>query len=367
MADCVYLQNETSESTKDGRKVFGCLLHEKCTKSGTNNPHASCENCKDRLTVDQADCSTFVDNLFVIDNQKHQTTALRGLLQNVPAAFVVAGGPSIRNLDENYFNRRGVFSLGINNVAAKFRLSAFTFADPPKKFHNGIWQDPTIMKLCPTIKLTTGGRGTLREKTDHYEEITCPKCDADQNECGLCGGTKVYHDYFKDIELKTQHCPNVWGFERRSWFSPDATFFTEPSATWGNNDAGVRQTGESKTMCSMLMGIRLLYYMGIRRIYLAGVDFWMNPEAALGDNYAFPEKRLLGEIRANNQQYATINQLLRRMVNHGVFRQFGLEVFNCNAESGLRAFEHVPLEDAMSDVLCDFPKQPFDLSDWYIK
>jgi hypothetical protein len=55
------------------------------------------------------------------------------------------------------------------------------------------------------------------------------------------------------------------------------------------------------------------------------------------------------------------------MVENKVFQQFGLEIFNTNLHSGLRAFAHVPLEVAMKDTLSEMPQEPFDLKDWYVK
>ena len=75
------------------------------------------------------------------------------------------------------------------------------------------------------------------------------------------------------VQLATCDCPNTWGFSRRGWMSPDDTFFTESGAAWGNLNAGVERTGEDKTVCTMLLGLRILYHLGAREIYLIGVDF----------------------------------------------------------------------------------------------
>ena len=174
-------------------------------------------------------------------------------------------------------------------------------------------------------------------------------------------------DKFLNLDLSVSDCPNIWGFERRSWMRPDESFFLEPSAAWGNHQSGVAMTGQPKTVCTMLLAIRILYYLGCRRIYLVGVDFNMKPDVGLSDNYAFGEFRKPDAVSSNNDQFRIVNQWLVTMQQGGVFEKFGLEIFNCNPLSGLRAFAHVPFEMAILDTLKNFPPHPFDLTDWYTK
>lgn len=148
---------------------------------------------------------------------------------------------------------------------------------------------------------------------------------------------------------------------------PDETFFLDEQAAWGNHNAGVKRTGLKKTVCTMLLGIRLLYYLGSRKIYLVGVDFRMDPSADLQENYAFAENRDAGAVKSNNSQFEIVNDWLCEMQQNGTFEKFGLEIYNCNSRSGLRAFAHVPFEMAVQDTLKDFPEEPFDTVDWYTK
>lgn len=279
------------------------------------------------------------DTLVVVDRRKEYTTALRDHLGCQQSAFLVAGGPSAKELDLSLIEQRGIFSLAVNNMAGFYKASAFVCSDPPEKFFDGIWKDPQTMKFLPIPKLTNRGKGTLRQKIG---------------------------DSFERLKIKTVDCPNVWGFERRSWFQPDDTFFTEPSAAWGNHDDGVLRTGESKTVCTLLLGIRLLYYLGARRIFLVGVDFGMDPTKGLLENYAFGEQRDKSAIKSNNEQYTVVNDWLCKMQQGGTFDRFGLEIYNCNPNSRLRAFAHVPYDLAVNDSLRDYPSK-VDLENWYRK
>ena len=117
----------------------------------------------------------------------------------------------------------------------------------------------------------------------------------------------------------------------------------------------------------MLLGMRLLFYLGSRRIYLIGVDFVMDPTVGLSDNYAFNENRDDAAVRTNNEQFFVVNKWLVEMQNNGTFERFGLEVFNCFDRSGLRAFSYVPFDEAVEEALKHFPREPYDLQGWYVK
>lgn len=344
---CVYLgKPQPGKKTPDGRQVHNCRIHTFCVTEGAPSPLASCARCKNRLTVDDTNLKTvYQDPLIIQDREGTATTALRNLLSGRPS-FLVCGGPSARSLPLQQLNQRGVWSIAVNNMAGhhQFQPSAFTCADPPLKFHHGIWLDPTVMKFVPSAKFS-GRRSKLKQKVGEvFEELTVD-------------GKKV----------SVTDCPNTWRFGRQSHITPDDQFFLSDHAAWGNNDAGTKQTGGKKTVMTMLLALRLLYYLGSRTIYLVGVDFKMDPTAGQFSNYAFGQSRDPGACDSNNAQFAVANEWLCEMQRNGTFSRFGLEVYNCNQQSGLRAFEHVPFDLAIADTLKNFPKEPFDLEGWYEK
>jgi hypothetical protein len=279
----------------------------------------ACDTCTSRLQITDPDfAKKWVDPLEVVDVRRHKTDCLRNLLAG-RSAFLVCGGPSgTSNLHK--LNRRGVFSLAINNVAGNIvRPQAFICSDPPMKFSHSIWMDPGVMKMVPIPKLS-GRREVLREKIDGV---------------------------FNRSELKVTGCPNVWGFRRDSWLMPDESFFTGEGACWGNQNSGVKKTGQSKTVCTMLLGFRMLRYLGTSRIFLVGVDFRMAPDYG----YSFAQDRNKGASASNNAQFHVVNGWLCEMQEKGVFQRFGMGVYNTYENSGLRAFPYVPFEDALSDVV----------------
>lgn len=279
------------------------------------------------------------DPLVIFDRMREPTTALHNMLAGTPV-FLLGGGPSTKQLDLNQLHQRGLWSMAVNNMAGHFRSNAFVCSDPPSKFHDGIWRDPGIMKFVPLPKLCSGGRGHLRTKVNGKIDM-------------LMRDNKI---------LTTADMPNMWAFGRRPWWQYDDTFFTEPEATWGNGNAGLLRTGNPKVFCTMLLAIRLLYYLGARRIFLVGVDFFMTNEG-----YSFGQGRTSQAVGNNNAQYAVVNSGLCKMVERGVFKKFGLEIYNCCKNSGLRAFPYVEYDTAVRDTLKDFPSDPLVLDGWYEK
>lgn len=344
---CVYLGKlKEGKTLEDDRQIFPCAIHGSCVKEAPNTPLAACETCKDRLeTTDSDFASKWQDQLRVLDRHRNATHALRDMLAGGDA-FIVCGGPSAKNLPLEQLNQRGCWSMAVNNKAAwaQFKPNAFICADPPLKFHNGIWMDPSIMKFVPIPKLSRK-LGSLRIKVgDGFFPLT-------DDEGGV---------------ITTMDVPNVWAYSRRSWLRPDDSFFLEPEAAWGNHNYGVELTGLQKTVMTLLLAMRVVYYLGARRIFLVGVDFFMDPKARPEDNYSFGEHRDFEAIRTNNGQFRIVNDWLCKMISDGVFDKFGLKTYNCNETSGLRAFAHAPFEAAVQEarkhISCS---EPFDCKGWY--
>ena len=315
--NCVYL-GDTKNEFRNGEEVFKCQQNGECVKQKGNRRLAQCNKCSSRLELDHPKfAEEWIDPVEVYTRHREPTKALRNMLVG-GTAFLVCGGPSADPF-LSQLNSRGCFSLAVNNAGAyKVRPQAFVCSDPPMKFHQDIWLDPACMKFVPSAKLS-GRRIRMRTKIGGVFQ----KCD-------------------RGIDL----APNVWGFKRWSWMYPDNRYFLSDGCCWGNQDDGSRKTGEEKTVCTMLLGLLLLRYLGAGRIYLVGVDFHMTPERG----YSFNQGRDTGASASNNEHYRVVNGWLCKMEKAGTFKQFGLEIFNCCERSGLRAFPYVPFNEALADA-----------------
>lgn len=141
---------------------------------------------------------------------------------------------------------------------------------------------------------------------------------------------------------------------------PNDNFFLTDGACWGNHAKGVDKTGQPKTVCTMLLGLRLLRYLGARRVFLLGVDFRMD----CGYGYSFPQGRDDDAVKSNNEHFTIVNDWLCKIEQQGVFRRFGLDVYNCYERSGLRAFPFIPFEEAVQAAQGVVETEP-DLARWY--
>jgi hypothetical protein len=269
---------------------------------------------------------TYSDPLEVLDRYGNPASCC-DLWKN-SAAFLVCGGPSVKDVPYHRLAERGIASLGINNVAGMVPVRAMTFCDPAKKFHHGVFLDPGVIKFVPRQK----AKMSIRVKENGA---------------------------FRQTTIKVAECPSVFLYRKGGQFAPE-TFLTSWEASWGVGKKWAEQTGRSRLLFTFFLGLRLLHYLGVRRIYLLGADFHMEPETA----YAF-DARHAGAARSNNNSYRIANGYCKEL--RPVFEAAGLEVYNCNAESGLEAWDHVPFGEALEDCRGGVPLEPFDLAHWYDK
>ena len=106
----------------------------------------------------------------------------------------------------------------------------------------------------------------------------------------------------------------------------------------------------------MLLGLRLMCYLGCPKIYLLGVDFHMDAKA----QYSFGQEK-----HPRNRRYLHENILLQEI--RPALDESGIEVYNCNPKSNCDVFDFVSFEDALMDCKGPVPDEPFDLSEWYDK
>jgi hypothetical protein len=145
------------------------------------------------------------------------------------------------------------------------------------------------------------------------------------------------------------NCPSLFEFERNNQFNPE-TYLTEPSFNWGQGkhaDFTDPNTGERVhgTRTCMLVAFKLMVVLGFRTIFIVGADFHMDPKKP----YAFDEDKHEGGCRSNNSAYRGINIFMRNIRPH--LEQKGVSVYNTFENSGLKAFDYVPFDEAIAHAL----------------
>lgn len=258
-----------------------------------------------------------------------QPADLAGLWAPRPA-FMVCGGPSLATLPVERLRERGVVSLAINNAGAFAPVKAHTFGDPQTKFHSAQMMDPAVISFVPFGKL----RYPIQIK---------------------------HEGQFWRTSIRPCDCPNVWGISRSSTYG-HTNFLTHPSAHWGEKHKPLEtQPGKRSKLCTMLMGLRLLHYLGASRIYLLGVDFDIPPKGSDKPGYAWGDAASAGNRIWDDK----IDPMMREL--RPVFEQAGVSIFNCNESSKCSAFEYVSFADAMADCKGPVEDEPLDLHQWYDK
>ena len=231
------------------------------------------------------------------------------------SAFLILSGPSFGLLDHDKLRQPGILTMGANNSPATFRPDMWTYVDPPCKWLRSTWFDPKVMKFA-----------CLRHR----------------------GSSLFDSDAWKELDAKVRDCPNVWYYERNADKFDPAKYLTQSTFWWGQSGKTRDDFSQKGGRSVMLLAIRLLHFLGVRRVFLLGADFHMDEE----HKYHFDQDRSKGSIRGNNATYKKMNLWFRELRPH--FEKAGFNVFNCNPDSKLTAFDTVEYDKAVQMCLDEF-------------
>lgn len=237
------------------------------------------------------------------------------------SAFLVCGGPSLKQIDLSLLNQRGILTYTLNNAVSVVRSQLWSCVDDPGHFVDVMWRDPAIMKLIPLDHMdkrfnVRDERGTLVPSKETVGEM-----------------------------------PNVLGFRRNENFVAEQ-YLWESTVNWGNHSEWKDADGFTGARSIMLAAVRILYYLGVRTVYLLGCDFKMEVGQ---QNYAFDQDRSPGSVRGNNYTYMVLNKRFDRL--KPIFDEEGYQVFNCTPNSGLKAFPYKDYQAAVAEATASMPKQ----------
>jgi hypothetical protein len=244
--------------------------------------------------------------------------SLEGCYRGAPA-FLIANGPSLMEMDLAPLHSR--WCMTMNNGTRTFRGNANCIVDDPAHFSLSMWLDPTIMKFMPMAFFEKPLWDNRRLQSD-----------------------RGWKQEWAPSKVRAGDCPSVVGYRRNEEFNAPRWLW-EDTINWGNDE----KHGGGRSV--MLAALRILFLLGFRQVYLLGVDFNMSPD----HRYHFPEQRSHSSIQGNMSTYAKLQQRFTELQPH--FLKAGFKVWNCNAESRLTAFPHLPYAEALAAsgaVLGDF-------------
>jgi hypothetical protein len=244
------------------------------------------------------------------------------------SAFLILGGPSFGTLlkgesefrgkpvpNAELLNYPGFITMATNNAPRSFRPNLWTIVDSPENFIKSIWLDPKITKFVPF---------------DHTEK------------------TLFDNEKWEGMDTLVGECPNTHFFRRNEHFNPEQ-FLKEGTFNWGEHSDSLDALGQKGGRSVMLVAIKMLYYLGIRKIFLLGCDFKMDNDT----KYHFEQDRSEGSQKGNNATYEILKKRFAALLP--TFDEVGLKVFNCNMESGLDVFPKIPFDEAINIVTNDIP------------
>jgi len=237
-------------------------------------------------------------------------------------AFLICSGPSIRDLDLGCLQSRGILTCTTNNAGSLFRSNLWVAYDNPGNFCDVIWRDPGILKFIPIQRF---------DQSIRIRDLNGALVESDET---------------------ARTMPATFGYKTNLTFRPNC-WLNEDSINCGDRDESEEnKKGPTGTRSVMFVALRLLHYLGIRRVFLLGCDFRMSYG---GENYAFEQSRSRRSVRMNNYIYRTLNERFKMLLPH--FEKGGFDVRNCTPNSSLTVFPHVELEDAVRLATKNMPNR----------
>ena len=224
-------------------------------------------------------------------------------------AFLIGGGPSFADVDKTKLNQPGILTMTINNAVKSFRTDLWVCVDSPTHFIKSVWLDPKITKFVPYA---------------HAEK-------------------KIFdNEKWSELDIVVGDCPNVWYYRRNEHFVADQFLF-EDTFNWGNH----KDYGGGRSV--MLVCLRILFYLGVRIVYLLGVDFKMDENT----KYHFEQDRTKSSINNNNSTYKKLIERFTQL--QPLFLKHEFEIYNCNPDSGLKVFPFKNVDQAMEHATSEMP------------
>lgn len=214
------------------------------------------------------------------------------------AAFLLGRGWSATPERRKLITRADIPAMAINDYPKDGPKPRYwCTGDPPHYFSERVWTDPDVMKF-----VGLHSRDGERPRDGAY----APK-------------------------HLVRESPNTFFFHQATNETDAEHWLFHPYISWGSTigcEGGPQQLyAKGAARSSMFIGMKLLFFLGYRRIYLCGCDCTPHHHAAPA-------------------YYETIIYLLNQIAQH--FKRWGLQVYQTNRESFLRCFDFADFEEAVA-------------------
>lgn len=279
-------------------KLYACAVHGECSLK-------DCRRCKDYHATPPDEPGGMGLGWHPHDHWGLSFTAAAGMSLYDPGgrpfdlkdrlaggtAYFLGGGPSLGRVDLAAL--KGRVTLAVNSVCEVFPRPTFWVGadsphEPRDRYRGVPWQDPAVLKLLP--RAFAGAVGKF---------------------------------------------PSTAFFLRNGLFRP-WQFLSERTVNWG----GDAPFGAGRSV--MLAALKLLWYLGARRVVLLGCDFHMTPEQP----YAHSAEKDARGCASNNDKFRILDARFRMLRPY--LERAGLTVVNATEGSHLTAFDGVDLAQELA-------------------
>ncbi len=214
------------------------------------------------------------------------------------SCFIAGGAPSLLKENLDLLKTPGILVISMNNTASVVPTDIMVCADKPKCYSPRILLDPKIMKFSMISRrdLMVGNK-KMKELPNMY----------------FFGANEKY-------------------FNVHNFLNPCRDF------VWWKN--------------TMYNVIQLAYRLGFRKVYLIGCSFKISKE----EQYSYKTNLDEHQVNYNQRTYNNFVEKMKLMKPH--FKEKGFEIISSTPDSSLNEFfPFVPFEDAVKEILKDFPKE----------
>lgn len=209
--------------------------------------------------------------------------------------FLVGRGWSATDVRWKQIGDAKMHAMAINDYPETAKPRYWITGDPPGYFDRRIWLDPNVMKFC----------------ADSYSDELLPRSSA----------------YGRDNKMTPKDCPNV-NFYHKTCNGHTFNFLWTPWVNWGTYPYTKEEGNGLRS--SMLCGLRMMWHLGYRRVFLLGCDFVPHQHGRNPD-YFINLQNMLTELKPE-------------------FDKYGYQVVNTSEDSHLRAFPFMSFDKAIREA-----------------
>ena len=209
--------------------------------------------------------------------------------------FLLGGSPTLAEMDLSVLRRRGVVTMGMNNVPCVFTPHLWVCLDKPPCFSPHIYESPEIIKFTMISR--------------RFEAVPT-------------------------LDRQVYQCPSMFFFGTKEGFDAKNFLDVDRDICWWRS--------------VFPAALQLAWRLGFRRVFLVGCGFHMPRQE--GKQYAWKTTLSGDQVDYSQRTYSLDVDRLRLL--KPTFELHGFQVVSCTSGSMAHGvIDYLPIEDAVSRVI----------------